>query len=167
MLSAVKLHQGDCREWVLPQPPRLVVCNPPWGQRLLGDASDGAEQELGAEAAGRDEKDRDGMGDWWEGGSEEAGGRQARGGEGQLAAAWHGLSVFLKEQCGGAEAYLLSGSVSATQHLRLRADKKWPLSVGGTDCRLLKYGIRGRAPEGAAAAGGGRAASDSVGAASS
>ena len=67
-------------------------------------------------------------------------------GGGDLAAAWHDLSVFLKEQCGGAEAYLLSGSADATQHLRLRADKKWPLSIGGVECRLLKYSIRGRAP---------------------
>lgn len=161
---AVRLHQGGCTDWFLPQPPQLVVCNPPWGQRLMGDDGEqGPEGEGGssnssstaagpAAEAGADPGDVD---VWWEGGGSDIGGSAAalqqggRGGGGTeqeaLAAAWKDLSGFLKGQCGGAEAYLLSGNAEATAGLRLRADKRWPLTIGGVDCRLLKYSIRGRA----------------------
>jgi putative N6-adenine-specific DNA methylase len=66
--------------------------------------------------------------------------------EDELALSWRGLGSFLKGQCGGAEAYLLCGNPRATQALKLRADARFPLTVGGVDCRLLKYGITARAP---------------------
>lgn len=173
----VKLHQGGCREWVLPHPPALVVSNPPWGQRLMGasggegaggsswggslasggssgrgSSSDGGS---GGGGGGASEGEAEGL-EWWDAPpgqlQEAARGQEALEGPAGLAKSWHDLSVFLKEQCGGAEAYLLSGSAEATQALRLRADRKWPLSVGGVECRLLKYSIRGRAPEAATAA---------------
>ena len=163
MAPAIQLHQGGCRGWVLPGPPRLVVSNPPWGQRLLGGndfvlgGSSGMEGGEGGEAGGEGRGQGQGQGDagvddWWDSPAAAAeGGAAGRRDEGQgLMEAWHDLSVFLKEQCGGADAYLLSGSAEATQGLRLRADRRWPLSIGGVDCRLLKYSVRGRAPAGAA-----------------
>jgi len=67
--------------------------------------------------------------------------------EHELAEAWSGLGTFLKRQAGGADAFILSGSSTATQHLRLRADKRMPATVGGVDCRLLQYHIRGLNPD--------------------
>ncbi|KAL4551698.1 hypothetical protein Ndes2526B_g05966 [Nannochloris sp. 'desiccata'] len=67
--------------------------------------------------------------------------------EQELADAWSGLGTFLKRQAGGADAFILSGSSTATQHLRLRADKRMPLTIGGVDCRLLQYHIRGLNPD--------------------
>ncbi|GAB4823363.1 hypothetical protein N2152v2_010409 [Parachlorella kessleri] len=174
----VTLHQGGCREWWLLAAPRLVVSNPPWGQRLMGLEEAAAEAGGGTRNSSSSDWQGSGYGegrvagaqlaegleDWWDdiarpskeppagAGAgfahrqfQQGGGVNSSGAEG-LAAAWHDLSVFLKEQCGGAEACLLSGSSDATQHLRLRADKKWPLTIGGVDCRLLKYSIRGRVP---------------------
>jgi len=55
---------------------------------------------------------------------------------------WGKLGVFLKDQAVGPyDAFILSGSTEYTQYLKLRAEKKHPLSVGGTNCRLLKYNI--------------------------
>lgn len=53
------------------------------------------------------------------------------------------LSAFLKQQCGGTRAFLLSGNPEATKGLRLKADRRYPVTVGGVDCRLLQYSIRG------------------------
>lgn len=134
--SLIKFHHGECKSWTLPQPPQLVVSNPPWGQRLLA----GRDQDDGSDA---DEEDP------LYGGSE--GSRGGRDGNmrdnreesanAELADAWFDLSVFLKQQAKGADAYLLSGNSKATKHLRLRADTKFPITVGGIDCRLLKYSI--------------------------
>ena len=72
-----------------------------------------------------------------------------------LAQAWFGLSVFLKEQCGGSTAAVLCGNPEASQALRLKASARHPVTVGGVDCRLLVYGIKGRQREGAPAEAGG------------
>lgn len=55
---------------------------------------------------------------------------------------WSSLGMFLKDQAVEPyDAYILSGSTEWTKYLKLRADKKHPLSIGGTDCRLLQYSI--------------------------
>ena len=41
----------------------------------------------------------------------------------------------------GGDCWALSGDPTATKHLRLRAERKQPLVVGGVDCRLLHYRI--------------------------
>lgn len=66
--------------------------------------------------------------------------------EQELAEAWSGLGTFLKRQAGGADAFILSGSTTATQSLRLKSDKRIPITIGGIDCRLLQYHIRGLDP---------------------
>lgn len=58
-----------------------------------------------------------------------------------LASAYQKLGAFLKDQCTGADVFLLSGNADATRNMRLRADRKWPLSVGGIDCRVLHYKV--------------------------
>ncbi|KAH7387880.1 hypothetical protein KP509_16G046600 [Ceratopteris richardii] len=52
---------------------------------------------------------------------------------------WQGLGQFLKEQCNNADVYVLSGSSSATRGLRMKCDRKWPIVVGGIECKLLHY----------------------------
>ena len=103
----IRFHHGDCDAWTLPHAPNLVVTNPPWGQRLMG----------------REDGGGGGGGDGY-----------ADPAEAQLAAAWHGLSSFMKREAGGAWN---------------SASRRLPLTVGGVDCRLLQYEIRGR--EGGAA----------------
>ena len=55
--------------------------------------------------------------------------------------AWRELGTFLHERCAGATAYLLSGDPGLTRHLRLRADRRWPVRVGPIDCRFIRYDI--------------------------
>eukprot|EP00887_Chlorella_sp_A99_P006659 scaffold3.g6659.t1 len=117
---AVRLHRGDARGWRLPHRPDLVVCNPPWGARLMGDEEGGSG---GGGAAGPS-----------------PGSASERS---ELEATWFGLS----EQCGGARAALLCGNPAASQALRLKAMAKHPLTIGGVECRVLVYGIRGRKAE--------------------
>ena len=76
-------RRGACSEWKLPLPPRLVVANPPWGLRLGG----GGEEEGGPQLVGEDE-----------------------GGEAGAEASWAELALFLRSQCGNADAVLLSVS---------------------------------------------------------
>lgn len=121
MQRMARLHHGECRAWSLPRPPALVVSNPPWGQRLLG----GERDEGGYDGD-------DGDMDWWERPEGPAGGGQQRqqpgrggrraeaGAEAALAASWWDLSAFLKQQCAGASAFLLSGSPEATKGVRGR-----------------------------------------------
>jgi 23S rRNA G2445 N2-methylase RlmL len=133
----VRLHLGECAEWQLPHPPQLVVSNPPWGQRLMAAAAEQAQEAEGD----------------YEGGDRRARPRRgavAREVPEELAASWNSLGAFLKRQAGGAQAFLLSGNTQATQHLRLRSDRRLPLTIGGVDCRLLQYEIRGSAGGGEA-----------------
>ena len=148
MRPIVRLHAGECRDWRLPHPPALVVCNPPWGQRLLNPSR---EDSYG----GRGEEEEADVDAWWH--AEAAPQRppqrrpDAAAGE-QLAATWWDLSAFLKQQAPGATAFLLSGNPEATKGLRLKAERRYPLTVGGVDCRLLQYSIRGVDPPAAGAA---------------
>ena len=161
--NLVKLHHGECRTWELPRKPSLVVCNPPWGLRLMGGSGEGYRRG-GAERGEREDFSR-GRGDRGDRGSGD--GRQSWQREGRerdsydsrrgyndgysqdnvidddLVNAWDSLGAFLKRQAGGADAFVLSGSTKATQFLKLRADRRLPLTVGGIDCRLLQYHIRG------------------------
>lgn len=59
----------------------------------------------------------------------------------ETSMSWSALGAFLKREAGGANAYLLSGEAGATQALRMRANKKIPLTVGGVNCRLLEYRV--------------------------
>ena len=70
------------------------------------------------------------------------GGAEARL-EGDTQLAWEALSAFLKREMSedGGDCWALSGDPTATKHLRLRAERKQPLVVGGVDCRLLHYRI--------------------------
>jgi putative N6-adenine-specific DNA methylase len=112
--SIVRLHQGDIAAYTLDTPPHMVMTNPPWGQRLLGGGEDGEDH--------------------------------ARYGppDGDLGDSWRKLGQFLKEQAAGSEAYILSGNAQVTQHLKLRADRKYPLTIGGTKCRLMQYIIHNK-----------------------
>ncbi|KAJ7109531.1 hypothetical protein O6H91_Y571700 [Diphasiastrum complanatum] len=56
-----------------------------------------------------------------------------------IACTWTALGKFLKRSCTRADVYVLSGNANATQDLQLKSDKKWHLTVGGVDCKLLHY----------------------------
>jgi 23S rRNA G2445 N2-methylase RlmL len=175
MEKYIKLHHGNCKTWELPEKPAIVLTNPPWGKRLMSaqrGAREGQERGGGRERErdgrggysdrrqgreyGRDQYNRDFADDnnnnYSGGGDGRNRGDFADGAamdqeEQELADAWSGLGTFLKRQAGGAEAFILSGSTTATQHLRLRADKRIPITIGGVDCRLLQYQIRGLNPD--------------------
>jgi 23S rRNA G2445 N2-methylase RlmL len=143
----VRLHHGECRDWALPRPPALVVSNPPWGQRLRGrdEAGGGAAPASGEFTGAADEALQ-----WWDAPPEERAPerrpqqpRQEEAEAEALRAAWWDLSSFLKRQAPGSTAFLLSGSPEATKGLRMKAERRHPLTLGGVDCRLLQYSVRG------------------------
>lgn len=130
MQRMVRLHHGECRAWALPRPPTLVVANPPWGQRLLGgDSGEGGGYDSGSSGG---EGGGDANLDWWdqpEGGAAggqqlqgpgRGGAREGRAAEAALADTWWDLSAFLKQQCAGASAFLLSGNPEATRGVSTR-----------------------------------------------
>jgi 23S rRNA G2445 N2-methylase RlmL len=54
---------------------------------------------------------------------------------------WQMLGRFLKEQCSSADVYVLSGNAEVTRAMHMRADKKWPVTVGGQERKLLHYHV--------------------------
>jgi 23S rRNA G2445 N2-methylase RlmL len=146
----VRLHHGECRAWQLPRRPALVVSNPPWGQRLRGRGGGG---DAGGEYNGDSGSGGSSIEEWWEGSVERHAEQPGRGRQRlpvqaadeaeALRATWWDLSGFLKRQAPGATAFLLSGDPAASQGLRMKAERRFPLTIGGTDCRLLQYSIRG------------------------
>eukprot|EP00252_Welwitschia_mirabilis_P024420 TRINITY_DN7238_c0_g1_i1.p1 TRINITY_DN7238_c0_g1~~TRINITY_DN7238_c0_g1_i1.p1 ORF type:complete len:237 (-),score=56.48 TRINITY_DN7238_c0_g1_i1:472-1131(-) len=56
-----------------------------------------------------------------------------------VISSWQALGHFCKENCNNADMYVVCGESTLTRHLRMKADKKWPISMGGLDCRLLHY----------------------------
>ena len=119
--DAIAFECGECQDFAPPARPSMVVTNPPWGLRLLGP------------------DDRD-----WRSGR--GGSRSAEeGDEEAVRAPWTQLGGFLRRECPGADAFVLSGSRVATKFLRLSAAQKHVVSLGGVDARWLHYAIRDRA----------------------
>jgi 23S rRNA G2445 N2-methylase RlmL len=115
----IRFSQGDCGAWVPELKPDLLVTNPPWGTRLLaGGGRGGAEGGRGGAAGG---------------GSETSA---------ELEGAWSALSQFVKTQCGGATAYVLSGNVALSQGIKMRCSERWGITVGGQETMLLQYQVR-------------------------
>ena len=54
-----------------------------------------------------------------------------------------GIICCTQAHCRESQAFVLSGNREATQWLRMRADARIPLVIGGVDCRLIKYTVRG------------------------
>jgi len=58
-----------------------------------------------------------------------------------LYATWQGLGRFVKAQCSCADVYVLSGNAEVTRAMHMRADRKWPLTIGGQERKLLHYHV--------------------------
>ncbi|GMH36909.1 hypothetical protein BSKO_04782 [Bryopsis sp. KO-2023] len=58
-----------------------------------------------------------------------------------LEQSWRDLGTFFRTACPGREVFALSGDPELTRHVGMRASRKYPLTVGGVDCRLLKYDV--------------------------
>jgi len=56
-----------------------------------------------------------------------------------VEAAWSSLGSFLKHQCQGSSAYVLSGDSSVTKALRLKSTKRVGITVGNVSCKVLEY----------------------------
>ncbi|CAM6101090.1 unnamed protein product [Calypogeia fissa] len=56
-----------------------------------------------------------------------------------LITTWQALGRFLKTHCSQADVYVLSGNSTVTRAMHMKADKRWPVSVGGIDCRIMHY----------------------------
>ncbi|KAK9811854.1 hypothetical protein WJX72_011203 [[Myrmecia] bisecta] len=135
----IEFSSGSCASWRPREVPHVVITNPPWGQRLLPD-------ELPDRASFND---RNPQGNSYER-RQQAGGDSPNSRQqwGQLNSAWQDLSVFLKGQCPNASAYVLSGNKDITRQLFMKAERRIPLTLGGKDCRLLKYQVLPPKPEG-------------------
>ncbi|WP_094512763.1 class I SAM-dependent RNA methyltransferase [Synechococcus sp. MW101C3] len=94
----IDLQAGDVRDFQPPETPGVLVCNPPYGERL------GADDDL--------------------------------------EALYSDLGRLLKERCSGWSLWLLSGNAAHTGALRMKANRRVPVSNGGIDCRWLNYTIR-------------------------
>ena len=47
----------------------------------------------------------------------------------------------LQARCPHAQAFILSGNKDVTKHLRMKAEQRMPITIGGMDCRLIKYTV--------------------------
>ena len=56
-------------------------------------------------------------------------------------ASWRDLGDFLRELCGGATAWVLSGSPDTGKEMRLKASRKMPVRNGPIECRVMRYDI--------------------------
>lgn len=143
----ISFERGDCLDWRVGEGerPSTVLSNPPWGERLLSRQF--REEEEYYEEEGASFRGGDGDGGGGGGGD---GGRGGRGSDGcggdaaELEEAWSSLGTFLRRECEGADAWLLSGSKRITRPLRMAASRKTPLTIGGMDCRLVHYSVRSR-----------------------
>ncbi len=55
--------------------------------------------------------------------------------------AWYGLGTLARTRLRGWRLALLSGDAAVTKHLGLRAERRYPVRVGGVDARLLVYEV--------------------------
>ena len=54
---------------------------------------------------------------------------------------WLSLKAFLRDQCNESEAWVLSGSKSATRYLRMKKTRSFPIKTAGEDLRWIQYHI--------------------------
>jgi putative N6-adenine-specific DNA methylase len=60
-----------------------------------------------------------------------------------VSSSWEALRIFLRQRCpADSQAWILSGSPTATKHLGLRRSQSLPLQTGDQDLRWLQYLIR-------------------------
>ena len=78
-------------------------------------------------------------------------------------AAWSDLGRFLKSECAGARAWVLSGNKELTRHLRMRADSRLRVENAGGSLALIEYHVL--PPKGSGQGGGQGGAPKSDGAA--
>ena len=55
--------------------------------------------------------------------------------------AWRSLGQFLRRECGGARAWVLSGNKELTQHLRMRASSRLRIENAGSSLALISYDV--------------------------
>ena len=67
---------------------------------------------------------------------------QQIGDEAELEELYRELGTYAKAKAGGWQLWLLSGNPNLTRALRLKAERRIPVSNGGIDCRWLHYDIR-------------------------
>ena len=94
----ISIHTGGFQDQPLPDGPGVLVCNPPYGQRI--------------------------------------------GDEAELEGVYRELGNYAKAKAAGWQLWLLSGNRNLTGALRLKAERRIPVSNGGIDCRWLHYDIR-------------------------
>jgi len=147
--SSLRLAAGDCGEWRPAARPALVATNPPWGVRL------NAFGRGGDHGGGRFGRGDDRGGGRFGGGGGGGGSPEEEEAAAYLEDSWGALSTFLKRECPEASAAVLSGAADATRHLRMRADRRLPVSIGGIEAMMLKYRVLPPLPPREEGAGGG------------
>lgn len=63
-----------------------------------------------------------------------------------LRSTYRRLGAWLRQQCGGWTAWILSGNPALSRELKMKASRRLPVSNGSIDCRWLCYPIHPRNP---------------------
>jgi putative N6-adenine-specific DNA methylase len=149
---AVSYSCAEIDSYVPPIAPTLVLTNPPWGRRIGGSEPGrrGGEREGGRGGRGGAYDDDDAR---YSSGEDEAsydddeapfeGSDDAPVAEGDAVEAWSSLGRFAKTNAGadGLTLWTLCGSADLTQHLRMKATRKVPITAGGVDLRWIRYDV--------------------------
>lgn len=61
--------------------------------------------------------------------------------EEQLVKLYQDLGIYCKNNASGWQLWILSGNSFLTRFIRMKSQRKFPISNGGIDCRWLKYQI--------------------------
>ncbi|GAX84390.1 hypothetical protein CEUSTIGMA_g11812.t1 [Chlamydomonas eustigma] len=157
--NLVTLTNQDCASLVLPGKPSIVVANPPWGVRLGGRGSEDQQDstsssyntasQRGSSATVSRQKPGQSLNlqrryqpvqdlEEFERVDLDRNGNALPLLQMSVEESWRGLSDFLRGQCGGVTAYVLSGSQEAVNLLRMKPKRKMPLTVGGIETKVYE-----------------------------
>jgi len=116
--EVITLTNLDCGDWfdvkdISVEGRSMVVTNPPWGLRLNDNnvRNDHENDDL-------ENSDHSYMND-----------------------SWDSLGLFLKRECAGMEAWILSGNKNLTKLLKMKKTRGVPIHTGEEDLRWIQYHI--------------------------
>ena len=119
----VTITNLDCHDWydvqsIIEDGRSIIVTNPPWGLRLHDTKNQRDNRKLRNQNKNKDEMDYS-----------------------YIESSWTSLGIFLKRECSGAEAWILSGNKNLTKLLKMKKTRGIPIHTGEEDLRWVQYHI--------------------------